>query len=175
MRTARREAHVEACSSYLYPSAFSPPNCRFKANFRSARGQRSASTARVRQVQLPIQLPGIRCNRPPSLLHRRSRNSDRYSARLSSDHSGVRGEMALSVGLSNTYFKSLGLPALVDGCKRNQLEPPCTDPYARWCGRGRRATAAPMPIKSGSRKPGWLGEEHVFQVTQTSRCKPAAV
>jgi hypothetical protein len=26
------------------------------------------------------------------------------------------------------------------------LEPPCTDPYARWCGRGRRATAAPMPI-----------------------------
>src|SRR5215471_10685596 len=31
-------------------------------------------------------------------------------------------------------------------CRRNQLEPPCTDPYARWCGRGRRATAAPMPI-----------------------------
>jgi hypothetical protein len=28
------------------------------------------------------------------------------------------------------------------------LEPPCTDPYARWCGRGQRATAAPMPIKS---------------------------
>jgi hypothetical protein len=26
------------------------------------------------------------------------------------------------------------------------LEPPCTDPYARWCGRGRQATAAPMPI-----------------------------
>lgn len=31
-------------------------------------------------------------------------------------------------------------------CRRNQLEPPCADPYARWCGRGRRATAAPMPI-----------------------------
>jgi hypothetical protein len=27
------------------------------------------------------------------------------------------------------------------------LEPPCTDPYARWYGRGRRVTAAPMPIK----------------------------
>src|SRR5207237_5481406 len=27
-----------------------------------------------------------------------------------------------------------------------RLEPPCTDPYARWCGRGRRVTAAPMPI-----------------------------
>src|SRR5262245_8504641 len=30
-------------------------------------------------------------------------------------------------------------------CRRNLLEPPCTDPYARWCGRGRRVTAAPMP------------------------------
>src|SRR5215831_10130687 len=32
--------------------------------------------------------------------------------------------------------------------QRNQLEPPCTDPYARWCGRGRWATAAPMPINT---------------------------
>ena len=54
---------------------------------------------------------------------------------------------ALSVGLSNAYFKSRGLPTLIDGCYRNRLEPPCTDPYARWCGRGRRVTAAPMPIK----------------------------
>jgi hypothetical protein len=29
------------------------------------------------------------------------------------------------------------------------LEPPYTDPYVRWCGRGRRATAAPMPIIGG--------------------------
>src|SRR2546428_610556 len=27
-----------------------------------------------------------------------------------------------------------------------RLEPPCTDPYARWCGRGRWVTAAPIPI-----------------------------
>jgi hypothetical protein len=26
------------------------------------------------------------------------------------------------------------------------LEPPYTDPYVRWCGRGRQVTAAPMPI-----------------------------
>jgi hypothetical protein len=32
------------------------------------------------------------------------------------------------------------------------LEPPCTDPYAGWCGRGRWVTAAPMPIKSRYRK-----------------------
>ena len=25
-------------------------------------------------------------------------------------------------------------------CRRNLLEPLCTDPYARWCGRGRRVT-----------------------------------
>jgi hypothetical protein len=29
----------------------------------------------------------------------------------------------------------------------NHLEPPCTDPYALWCGSGRRVTAASMPIK----------------------------
>src|SRR5688500_4475507 len=34
------------------------------------------------------------------------------------------------------------------GCRHNELEPPCTDPYARWCGRGRWVTAAPMPILS---------------------------
>jgi len=33
--------------------------------------------------------------------------------------------------------------------QRNRLEPPCTDPYARWCGRGRRVTAAPMPMYAG--------------------------
>ena len=53
---------------------------------------------------------------------------------------------ALCVGLSHAHFRSLGLPSLVDGCEPNHLEPPCTDPYARWCGRGQRATAAPMPI-----------------------------
>src|ERR1022692_2031698 len=38
------------------------------------------------------------------------------------------------------------IPSLFEECQRNRLEPPCTDPYARWCGRGRRVTAAPMPI-----------------------------
>ena len=33
--------------------------------------------------------------------------------------------------------------------RRNRLEPSCTDPYARWRGRDRRATAAPVPIKAG--------------------------
>src|SRR5246127_2010262 len=43
---------------------------------------------------------------------------------------------ALSVGLSNAYFKSLGLPSLAEEVSANNLEPPYTDPYVRWCGRG---------------------------------------
>jgi hypothetical protein len=35
---------------------------------------------------------------------------------------------ALSVGLPNAYFKSLGLPSLVEAVTANLLEPPCTDP-----------------------------------------------
>ena len=54
---------------------------------------------------------------------------------------------ALSVGLSNAYFKSLGLPTLINGYQRNRLEPLRTGSIARWCGRGRRVTTAPMPIK----------------------------
>src|ERR1039458_8341034 len=43
------------------------------------------------------------------------------------------------------------LPSLFHAWQRNRPDPPCTDPYARWCGRGRRVTAAPMPI-TGDRK-----------------------
>jgi hypothetical protein len=32
-------------------------------------------------------------------------------------------------------------------CRHNHLAPPHRDPYVRWCGRGQRMTAAPMPIK----------------------------
>src|ERR1039458_3529461 len=38
------------------------------------------------------------------------------------------------------------IPSLFEECERKRLDPPCTDPYARWCGRGRRVNAAPMPI-----------------------------
>jgi hypothetical protein len=30
------------------------------------------------------------------------------------------------------------------------LEPPCTDPYARWCGRGGAARLPPIPINQPS-------------------------
>ena len=47
--------------------------------------------------------------------------------------------------------------------EQNFVEPPCTDPYARWCGRGRSARTAPIPIlavKHGSAcaTPGWRAQ-----------------
>ena len=35
--------------------------------------------------------------------------------------------------------------------EQNFVEPPCTDPYARWCGRGRSARTAPIPIRAVKR------------------------
>jgi len=55
---------------------------------------------------------------------------------------------ALSVGFRMRTSNRSGCRHCSRKCRRNHLEPPYTDPYVRWCGRGRRATAAPMPIKS---------------------------
>jgi hypothetical protein len=44
-------------------------------------------------------------------------------------------------------FSGSWSPFVVRGALGKRFEPPCTDPCARWYGRGRRATAAaPMPI-----------------------------
>src|SRR6266851_8556598 len=55
------------------------------------------------------------------------------------------------------------------------LEPPCTDPYARWCGRGRQATAAPMPILRANRTElqGWTSDHGlVARRPQTMKQRP---
>jgi hypothetical protein len=44
------------------------------------------------------------------------------------------------------------------------LEPPCTDPYARWCGRGGVARLPPIPI-SGLRDLGNRSPEHLAAAT----------
>jgi hypothetical protein len=59
-----------------------------------------------------------------------------------------------------------GPPVIDRGVLAEPLEPPCTDPYARWCGRGRRATAAPMPINGSS------VHSTRSRPTGTSRCGP---
>ena len=60
------------------------------------------------------------------------------------------GEKALSVGLSNAYFASLGLPSFVDDSWRNFSNRRVRTRMHR--GRGRRVTSAPMPIWSAVRQ-----------------------
>src|SRR6516164_5657851 len=43
-------------------------------------------------------------------------------------------------------------PILVRRVLAQLLEPPCTDPYARWCGRGGAARLPPIPIFGPTRK-----------------------
>ena len=58
---------------------------------------------------------------------------------------------ALSFALPNAYFDSLGLPRLIVTDPSQLAEPPDADPHVRWCGRGARVTAPPMPIFGGRR------------------------
>jgi hypothetical protein len=55
---------------------------------------------------------------------------------------------ALSVGASNAYFRSDFLHCSKTPCLTSRTS--VYGPFAGWCGRGRQATAAPMPIKSAS-------------------------
>src|SRR5262249_22589917 len=62
----------------------------------------------------------------------------------------VQGSPVRLTQASNAHFKSLGLPTLIDGYLAYQLEPPCTDPYARWCGRGRRSRGPLQQLRTHS-------------------------
>src|SRR5438034_196759 len=58
------------------------------------------------------------------------------AARFSRNWWRVAGHRALHVALPTAYFDGLGVPRLA--ARSPQLaEPPDTDPYVRWCGRGR--------------------------------------
>src|SRR5262249_36504376 len=48
-------------------------------------------------------------------------------------------------GATRTSARSAFLAWLVPRTL-NRIEPPCTDPYARWCGRGGAARLPPIPI-----------------------------
>ncbi len=64
---------------------------------------------------------------------------------------------ALSVGFPMRTSNRLGFRHCLRKCRPNHLEPPYTDQYVRWCGRGRRVAAAPMPIWRATRKAGVAG------------------
>jgi hypothetical protein len=55
----------------------------------------------------------------------------------------------LNTAIPNTYFEKLGVPRLAPQ-RPQPVQPPCTDPYARWCGRGTPGTppGAPIPIEA---------------------------
>ncbi len=61
----------------------------------------------------------------------------------------ISASPALSIALPNASLAKLGLVS----CSRNQqlksIEPPRTDPYAWWCGRGEIARFPPIPIAWG--------------------------
>ena len=52
---------------------------------------------------------------------------------------------AWRVSTPNALRPKLGLAPLSPGLTKS-IEPPCTDPYARWCGRGGAARLPPIPI-----------------------------
>jgi RNA-directed DNA polymerase len=53
---------------------------------------------------------------------------------------------ALSLSVPTAYFRSLGLPSVADPRLAQSVEPPDTDPYVRWCGRGGVVRLPPIPI-----------------------------
>ena len=59
---------------------------------------------------------------------------------------GWRTRPALTIALPNAYFDSLGIPRLTVNPIAQPAEPPDADPHVRWCDRGARVTAPPMPI-----------------------------
>ena len=54
----------------------------------------------------------------------------------------------LKIALSNRFFAGKGFSSLLNQHQRSArlYEPPCTDPYARWCGRVKVVRPSPIPI-----------------------------
>jgi hypothetical protein len=50
-----------------------------------------------------------------------------------------------------------------------QIEPPCTDPYARWCGRGGAARLPPIPIPDAFLAPAAETAEDAVPITENLR------
>jgi RNA-directed DNA polymerase len=72
-------------------------------------------------------------------LRRRGVGRDLAAQSAGSPHGPWRlsNSPALAIALPNAFFASLGLASVAVRPEPSSIEPPCTDPYARWCGRGR--------------------------------------
>src|SRR5262249_30169785 len=101
--------------------------------------------------------------------HDRERAAEGPNDREGESASGLRGDMRLKiqwclafltvgrgepsaadqVGTESPLAKrETQSPATDESHRRplNSIEPPCTDPYARWCGRGGAARLPPIPL-----------------------------
>jgi len=72
-------------------------------------------------------------------LRRRGVGRDLAAQSAGSPHGPWRlsNSPALAIALPNAFFVSLRLASVAVRPEPSSIEPPCTDPYARWCGRGR--------------------------------------
>ena len=59
---------------------------------------------------------------------------------------GSETALRLLSRMPNPYFGPLGLSSVADSALRSSPEPPDTDPYVRWCGRGSSRELPPIPI-----------------------------
>ena len=72
-------------------------------------------------------------------LRRRGVGRDLAAQSAGSPHGPWRlsNSPALAIALPNAFFVSLRLASVAVRPEPSSIEQPCTDPYARWCGRGR--------------------------------------
>src|SRR5207248_2793376 len=122
--------------------------CRRLQHLRAQSAGRRAGDGRRRRV--PDQAPqaegqqGEECGRPaeqaqvPGLqLHDWETAPAAQSAGSPHGPWRLSNSPALAIALPNAFFVSLRLASVAVRPEPSSIEPPCTDPYARWCGRGR--------------------------------------
>ena len=61
-------------------------------------------------------------------------------------NSARKNSPALTIALQTRFFGSIGLASVAAPSSALSIEPPDTDPYVRWCGRGGVARRPPIPI-----------------------------
>jgi hypothetical protein len=99
-------------------------------------------------------------------LRRRGAGLDLAAKTAGSPHGPWRigNSPALAIALPNASLTALGLASIESGPAARAIEPPCPDPYARWCRRGGAARLPPIPIDDVCRC--WRRADHPFARAQ---------
>jgi RNA-directed DNA polymerase len=85
-------------------------------------------------------------------LRRRGVGKDLAAQTAGSPHGPWRlsNSPALAIAIPNAVLDALGLAAIANPSAAEPIEPPCTDPYARWCG-GVKPRGLPLSRLQASR------------------------